>query len=379
MTMQGPSTKDMLARLRGVPVHRDDEFWELDVLRVEPAREPGTRARGGTSRGEGGPGAAFAVCVSSGDAAAIVPAPGPDGTADTHALRAVVSCALEPMAPGVAPLNYLPSRVHVRALAPGVLAALRGALDPLGVSVEVRGELERIDELADMVGAMCQEENGRGELPAMPAGIMEAEGMTIERVRAFAAAGVAFLRGAPWKHGGAWEIVSPRPEKGMRVVTILGGAADPVLAFFDSERHAEQARAANDLVGASRGASTVPFWAVNFHEPDETPPNDAILWDREKLPAGSRGRIAFPQRVRRDLSVERPSPQRLEFMEATLRAIAKVKVPRSAGARAQVTVETHAGVVTVVMARLGPVARQKRPARRPAEKKRDLKRGRSIR
>lgn len=146
-SLQGASADEMLAKLRDLPVRNGREYWEVSLMEAPVPSQGKTRASGGTAVG-----VPVAVCVSScEDIATSLPPPGNGQIDDGFALRAVAACALEPHAPGLKPIRYLPSRVHVGTLAPAMLQTLRTTLEALGIAVEVKASLPRVEQLREML------------------------------------------------------------------------------------------------------------------------------------------------------------------------------------------------------------------------------------
>lgn len=310
-------------RMRTLPVHRDDEVWEVGLLEVAPPA--GAR-----------PGAAAAkamVCASgTRDGAAVVHADKANGPDDELALRAIAACALDPHTPGVRPWNYLPSKIAVGMLPPEMKRQLDEFFGPLSVVVEVKPRLERLEEMSAFMQMMREEEEKHGPIDDPP-GLMTVPGMTLERVQAFAVAGRVFFDAKPWKafagNHELWEIQPPPPWAELSHCHLTGDLGEMYGgAFFKSPTDFEEfaARAAELGPEGVWDGLDGTYWTVSMDEKITAPLEDVVLWERESLPTcGKEQRIAVANGVSKGPVFARPTPEMLGFMETVLLAMASVK------------------------------------------------------
>lgn len=156
----------------------------------------------------------------------------------------------------------------------------------------------------------------------LPPDALDADGVTVDRMRAFARAADAFYRAAPWRDLLDEDLIhveAPSMKHGLRHVTILGAAGQTFgLGFFDSAAdHAEvqEQDDPTDFIGRSR-------WSVFYGPISELPHGDADLWENHALPTA--GDQAYPIAIQFDPrgSLRRPDAATLSYLEGLLRALA---------------------------------------------------------
>jgi len=260
---------------------------------------------------------------------------GTDATVQQSMLEALLHLSRQP---GV---ECRPARVAVRGAR--LAALLQGILAEAGIEVDLVEEIPLIDELmsrmtADLAG------------PEAALNPLEAPGVTVERMRAFAEAAVEFYRAAPWNHLSNEDLVrveSEAPSRELGWFTVLGaGGLEYGLGFYAARKHHEliHSGAEPEEYLAKRGG-----WSLTFDHPAHVPLADADLWEAEGLPvAGAR---AYPLLVgfhpregfrRADAAV-------LGFAEGMLRALAESTEDDFDSGRWSRTVITVDGVATVVL------------------------------
>lgn len=337
-------TNRLISRLRSLPIHHDDERWEVDILDPPPELVP--KKRGPSAQTD--PSMKVAVCVSSGEAAGMVDPPEQGGPDDTFALRAVAACALDPIIPGVSPLGYLPCKVHVRALPPGMLDTMRTVLGEIGVEVEVKPSLPRIAEFLGMVHTLAQDSEKWAGAPDLPPALIRSPGMTVARVRSFAESAASLFDAEPWNLSPdeVWEVKTPKPPKGMRYFSFMGaGGAEYGLGFFKSlDQYAEMSRRQADPESILRNTSDT-LWGVTFDDIASTVPEDGVLWTRERLPLADGGLIPMPMGFNARLGPQRPDSRTLAFLEGLLRATSLLDDVHLDAGNLQSTVPTADGPV----------------------------------
>jgi tetratricopeptide (TPR) repeat protein len=181
-------------------------------------------------------------------------------------------------------VHHAPSRIEVRD--PRLAERLREPLAPMGIEVVLVDELPLIDQLyADMIEDVSPGEGSPGYL--------EGQGVTVERLRAFADAAAAFHRAAPWNALSDLDLVSvesPVPDPRLKWLTTLGASGvEYGIGFHPSERDHERMLESSDADEFIRSASR---WMVTFHPEHEIPIPDSDLWEAHRLPVA--GESAFP-------------------------------------------------------------------------------------
>lgn len=350
----------LTARLGTLPIHHDDEHWEVDLV----APPLPAMARAGESLLAS---LRAAVCVSTGDAAGLVPPSESAAPDNAFALRAVAACALDAPGPGVSPIRYLPAAVHVRTLPPAMLEMLRGTLEPLGVRVEVKSELPIIEEFSEAMAGLSRAADEMGERPEPPAALMESPGMTLDRVRAFATAAAVFHAAKPWRASpnDLWQIHASIPDPAFSLVTAMGSSgAEFGIGFFRSmeeyQRMADNGK--NPAAFWTNNKDTI--WSVTFDDLDEAIPNDALLWERERLPKAGKNLLPVPLGAADPTRMIRPDPPMLTFMEGILRAMARLEAKHIRDGKLAATVQTFDGPLKVELVRVeAPDPTQNRPAK----------------
>jgi len=184
----------------------------------------------------------------------------------------------------------------------------------------------------------------------LPPGALEAPGVTVERMRAFAEAAQRFHEAAPWRHLTDEDLIyveAPSIARGLRYVAVLGAAGHTYgLGFFESaDDHAEM------MAGSEPEALTVQArWSVFFTPVQELAYGDLDLWEEHGLPVA--GSDAYPMAVRlgRDGKVRRPDAGELVYLEGLLRALAETSEEEIDQGRWTRQVETVDGPVTYRLA-----------------------------
>src|SRR5262249_32730254 len=141
----------------------------------------------------------------------------------------------------------------------------------------------RLDAVKPMLERMAAEVGGESSPPALGA-----RGVTVESMRAFAAAARDFYAAAPWRHLSDEDLIrveAPTVAPGLRYATVLGRAGQTFgLGFFRSQRAFDELQASPDPeVLMERGES----WSVLFGPPWETPWSDLELWEEHGFPVAA--------------------------------------------------------------------------------------------
>ena len=207
-----------------------------------------------------------------------------------------------------------PERIEV---ADGALAeALRGVLGGSDTAVSVVGELPAVKTALASLAEFMNE----GPLPP---DALDAAGVTVERMRAFAQAAKDFYLAAPWRYLSDEDLThveAPPVDPGLRYLTVLGGAGVTYgLGFFEKPEDLDALVAAPD---PQTIVEQWDRWSVWYGPISELSFGDIDLWDAHGLPVA--GEEAYPMavRMRPDGEVLRPDAGALGDFEALLLALA---------------------------------------------------------
>jgi len=242
-------------------------------------------------------------------------------------------------------LKFVRSRPARLEVADATLGARLGeALADPELSVSTRPDLPAVDEV---LRAM---EEGTTDRPPLPEAL-EAPGVTVERMRAFAEAARELYQAAPWQHLSDEDLVhveAPTVAPGLRLFTVLGAAGNTFgLGFYRSRRDFDAVHASADpetLLGRDGQ------WTMLYGPIDEMPFGDADLWEDEHLVVA--GPSAYPVAMwyGPDGKLRRPRAHELADLTAILRALGRTseaEIDRGGWSHA---VPVHDGPVTVTLA-----------------------------
>lgn len=241
-------------------------------------------------------------------------------------------------------LKFVRSRPARLEVADATLGAqLAEALADPELAVSTRADLPAVDQV---LRAM---EEGTTDRPPLPEAL-EAPGVTVERMRAFAEAAREFYQAAPWQHLSDEDLVhveAPSVASGLRHFTVLGAAGNTFgLGLFASARDFDAVHASADpeaLVGRAGK------WTVLYGPIDEMPFGDADLWEDQRLPVA--GPSAYPVAVwfGPDGKLRRPRVQELANITAILHALGRTSEAEIDRGRWSHEVPAHEGPVTVTL------------------------------
>ncbi len=230
-------------------------------------------------------------------------------------------------------LEGRPARIEVRD--PALRDALAAPLAALGTAIVV---VEDQPAVLDALRTFEEEEEDGDPMP----GLMEAAGMTIERVRAFADAAALFYAAQPWARLANEDLIAVESEqvpRDMRFVGVLGQASELCgLSFFDSRRAFERV-----FELAHAGDIPTRSNAVIFDRIDGLPFADVDAWQDHGLPAAAPDAYPLAADFAVDGSVRRPSARELSFSEGLLRALATATEDELDAGTWQTRVETFDG------------------------------------
>jgi tetratricopeptide (TPR) repeat protein len=156
----------------------------------------------------------------------------------------------------------------------------------------------------------------------LPPDALDAPGVTIARMRAFAEAARAFHEAAPWRLLSDEDLIHVEAlpaDKGLGYVTVLGGAGQTFgLGFFATPKSFDRLQSGAD---PTRAVDHGGAWAMLYGSFDEMPFGDGDLWEEHALPVA--GPAAYPVAMRYGAGgLVRPDARRLAQIEAVLLALA---------------------------------------------------------
>ena len=316
--------------LRGLPSHADDT-WQGGVLTIPGGKVVGDDGRQFT------PVAFLWISTATGrihlggvgPASAVTPA--------------VVVSSLVAFATNATLAGYRPGRVEVAD--PAHAAAVAGVVGPLGVTVDVVGQLAGVAFMADHLAKSMQ---GGMATDGGPEALSDDPAITPDRLAGFAAAAAAFFAARPWQHFGPNDLVrvaAPSVPKLLRFFNVMGGGGEQFgLAFFAS---AAAYKAMVESAEPGEYAATHPMVSVTFDVAGVLPPGDVADWKRHKLPTSKLGRkVMYPLPATFNRGVWlRPTAAELATMEGLLSGVAALTPADLAAGRWSADVATADGTV----------------------------------
>ncbi len=211
--------------------------------------------------------------------------------------------------------GYRPGKVQVCDAA--LAEYLRGRLKDTGITVELRDKLFLLDRtLADAA------EESRSQYP-MPCGPMDTEGVTVEMMRAYAAAAAEFYRARPWELLANDDLIvleSPAVEPGLQHVSVLGARGEIIGLGF------HQSRADFEWFAANPGPEWMMYgrhWLLRFGPSTSISFGDVDLWERYDLPVAGPDAYPFAVCYETKSPYHRPGPKELAHFEGFMRALAQ--------------------------------------------------------
>jgi tetratricopeptide (TPR) repeat protein len=242
-------------------------------------------------------------------------------------------------------LKFTRSRPAGLEVADGTLGAeLAEALADPELTVSARADLPAVDRV------VREMEKAMGETPPLPEAL-DAAGVTVERMRAFAEAARDFYQAAPWQHLSDEDLIhveAPAVASGMRHLTVLGAAGQTFgLGFFANPRDFEALHESPDPRGLLGRKGK---WTVLYGPIDEMPFGDADLWDHRRLAVA--GPSAYPVAMWYGTggNLRRPRAQELADLTAILLALARSAEADIDRGRWSHEVPGHDGPLTVALA-----------------------------
>ncbi len=204
---------------------------------------------------------------------------------------------------------------------------LRGFLSTEKVAVELRSDLPELRAL--------EEERARSLRRILPPAALDAPGVTVERLAAFAGVAARFAAAAPWRHLDPDDFVvleAAGLPRELQEAQLLGPPRSaPTVLFHPQETGQEPAEEPEDgwddweeddwELEPWDEWPAEGLWKVSLVPPSDLPPEDVEIWLEHGLPLAHSG--AYPLALRRiDELVERPDSRYLRWFEAVLDALA---------------------------------------------------------
>jgi tetratricopeptide (TPR) repeat protein len=187
--------------------------------------------------------------------------------------------------------------------------------DPeLAVTVDLR-----LNEVKAMLERMAAETGG-----ALPPAALDREGMTVERMRAFAAAARDFYVAAPWRHLSDEDLIhveAPRVGAAFRHMTVLGRAGQAFgVGFFASAKDLDKLHASPDPDTLLEDGGR---WAVLFDPPWKTAFSDLDLWEEHGFPLAAPEAYPMATWFGPSGRMRRPDARELADIETILLALSR--------------------------------------------------------
>lgn len=210
-----------------------------------------------------------------------------------------------------------PGRLQVRQ--PELAEYLRRNLQDTGIEVQLTKSLPVLDKVvAEMTQAVGTQADG---LPSL----LDAQGVTLERIRAFAEAAAAFYHAAPWRYLCDTDLIhieSPQPPRGMSWFVVLGaGRSTFGLGLYPNRSAYERFfRAGQTGVYGNDLASELA--QVVFEPIEGLPIADVELWTDHRLPVAGEQAYPVALKYRGEGKIERPTKRELRFLEGLLGTLA---------------------------------------------------------
>lgn len=238
-----------------------------------------------------------------------------DGYTETSGQAEALLDALVDLAYDKKQAGYRPGKVQV--CEPLLAESLRTQLEGSGITVELTARsfiLERT--LTDAAEAT------RPYLP-MPCGPMDAEGVTVEMMRAYAAAAAELYRAKPWELLDNDDLIvleSPVPDEVLKHICVLGARGEFTgLCFHESPKTLQEC----SVNQGSQWMMPGRHWHLRFDPIDGISYGDVDLWERYDLPVAGPNAYPFAVCYETKGPYRRPGPMELAFFEGFMRALAQ--------------------------------------------------------
>lgn len=298
----GRTSPDIIARFARLP-RNPAEVWQGGILRMPTWIERGPDGRPYRPWG------ALWVSRRSGRLNTMIePEPGAHGPA--LLLESLLEFGIKKDLAGCRP-----GRLEVAT--EEIASYLRESLAEAGVTVSVAKDLSAVT-LA--LKSFTEFVNQRPLLPDA----MRAPGVTLDGMRAFAAAAKAFYSAAPWRYLSDEDLIhveAPAVDPGFTYLTLLGRAGQTFgVGFYRRPEELEALIAGGGPDALMKGQG---HWSVLYGPVMDMPFDDADLWETHGLPVA--GDQAYPVVIRMNArgDTARPDATQLRHVEVLLRALAE--------------------------------------------------------
>jgi tetratricopeptide (TPR) repeat protein len=225
---------------------------------------------------------------------------------------------------------------------------LRGHLSAAKVSVELRSDLPALRALL--------EQRVRSLRSTLPPPALDAPGVTVERMAAFAEAAARFSAAAPWRHLDLDDVLSleaadlPRELREVQVRRSPAG-----LSFHPQTPEGEPGPPEEEEKDwdweddwSEEEEEEEGLWKVSLVPLSDLPPEDAELWLEHGLPFAGSGTCPLALRRTED-GVERPDACHLRWFEVVLDALASTTEEEMDTGRWEKEVATSGGPVRLAL------------------------------
>jgi tetratricopeptide (TPR) repeat protein len=300
---------------------RPDEIWQGGIFDVPFSMED-SRGKVLQSR--------VPVWVSTATGLVSQPCPvGPDDDPMRIALDSLLDFALREEGVG------RPAAVEVND--PGLAAYLQEHLPGAGIRIEC---VPALAEMQKSMNDMAEELARQPELP----GALDAKGVTVERMRAFAEAAAAFYAARPWEQLTDEDLIrveQPKAPAELGYFSVLGAGEQTLgLGFFRSVEQFEEMQSAEH---PGEFLAHHSICSLTFGPIMELPFADADLWERHKLPVEAPDAYPCAMCHGPKTGISRPTAKKLAFLEGLLQAVALATEEQLDAGRWATTVSTFDG------------------------------------
>ena len=263
--------------------------------------------------------------------------------------------------------GYRPGRIEVRD------AALAEHLDGLFGDADITiSHVEELDALDRIKLDMARHMLGKEPSPSP----LDGEGVTLERMHAFAEAAAAFYRAAPWQYLtniDLLEIEKPDAPAGMSFATVLGaGGAMFGLGLYDTAQ--DSYRIGEDTMSDEMESEIRHrMWQMSFGPITDLPTYDPDLWEDHDLPVVGDEAYPYAWSIRPSSAngisgdttsgdmtsggggsggrqIKRPNAGELSYLEGILRAMAETTEQEIDTGRWRKKVQTFDGPIKFTLA-----------------------------
>lgn len=219
---------------------------------------------------------------------------------------------------------------------------LRGLLSKEKVAVELRSDLPELRAL--------QEERMRAVRSSMPPAALDAPGVTLERLSAFAGAAARFAKAAPWRYLSLDDILVLETEDlppELRELQVLGPPHGSGIRFLRPMAvETEDFDFDEEELDWEEWSDEDGLWKMTLVAPSDLPPEDVEIWLEHGLPLAHSN--AWPLALS-CLDGERPDARVLQGLQVVLDALASTTEEEMDTGRWEKEVVTSDGPMRLVL------------------------------